>query len=90
MDRLNAVTNLKKRFLTVHLGRWIEPFTEAVKGGAESVFYPQLAELTKLFVRMETNKEGVDCALSLVEGGADEIALSGACREPLLNRFPFK
>ena len=63
MDRLNAVTDLKRRFLAAHLGRWIGPFTEAVKGGAESVFYRQLAELTKLFVSMETLKEEVNCAM---------------------------
>ena len=63
MDRLNAVTDLKRRFLAAHLGRWIGPFTEAVKGGAESVFYRQLAELTQLFVSMETIKEEVNCAL---------------------------
>jgi len=63
MDRLNAVTDLKRRFLDVHLGRWIGPFTDAVKGDAESLFYRQLAELTKLFVTMEANKEGLDCAL---------------------------
>lgn len=52
-DKLNSVIDLKRRFLSQHLGRWVGPFAEAVKGGAESVFYRQLAELTQLFVSME-------------------------------------
>lgn len=52
-DQLDSVTELKTRFLAEHLGRWIGPFTEAVKSGAESVFYRQLADLTYLFVSRE-------------------------------------
>jgi TorA maturation chaperone TorD len=54
--RLTAVADLKARFLGQHLGRWIGPFTEAVKGSAESAFYRQLAELTALFVGREARK----------------------------------
>ncbi|MDO8932212.1 MAG: molecular chaperone TorD family protein [Rhodocyclaceae bacterium] len=54
--RLKAVADLKARFLDQHLGRWIGPFTEAVKGSAESVFYRQLAELTALFVGREARQ----------------------------------
>lgn len=56
VERLNAVADLKARFLDQHLGRWIGPFTEAVKGGAESVFYRQLAELTAFFVGREARQ----------------------------------
>ncbi|MDP1957317.1 molecular chaperone [Rhodoferax sp.] len=53
VERLNAVADLKARFLDQHLGRLVGPFTEAVKDSAESVFYRQLAELTALFVGRE-------------------------------------
>lgn len=55
--RLNSVTDLKARFLDQHLGRWIGPFTDAVKENAESIFYRQLAELAARFVRMEARRE---------------------------------
>lgn len=54
-DRLNAMSDLKKRFLAAHLGRWVGPFTEAVGERAESVFYRELAGLTRLFVGMEAH-----------------------------------
>jgi TorA maturation chaperone TorD len=50
---LNSVTSLRKRFLGEHLGRWAGPFTAAVRSGAQSAFYRELAELTDRFVRME-------------------------------------
>lgn len=56
-ERLNEMTDLKARFLDQHLGRWIGPFTEAVKGSAASAFYRQLAELTERFVRMEARPQ---------------------------------
>ena len=52
-DRLNSVTDLKRRFLSQHLGRWVGPFTTAVMDSAESDFYRQLAKLTKAFVNLE-------------------------------------
>lgn len=52
-ERLEAVTDLKTRFLDQHLSLWIVPFSSAVKKNAESIFYRQLAELTELFVRLE-------------------------------------
>jgi TorA maturation chaperone TorD len=39
--------------LDEQLGLWIGPFTAAVKAGAQSRFYHQLAEITNRFVRME-------------------------------------
>jgi len=54
-DRLNATIELKRRFLDQHLGRWVGPFTTAVRTSAESDFYRAVAELTDRFVRLEAN-----------------------------------
>jgi TorA maturation chaperone TorD len=54
-EALKAATGLKKRFLDEQLGLWIGPFTAAVKAGAQSGFYRQLAELTDSFVKMEAS-----------------------------------
>lgn len=48
-----AIAPLKKRFLEGHLGRWIGPFADAAKTGAQCAFYRELAELTKRFVERE-------------------------------------
>lgn len=53
VERLNSLNDLKSRFLDQHLGRWIKPFASAVRQGAESAFYRQLADLTELFVNRE-------------------------------------
>jgi len=52
-EALGSTAGLRKRFLEEHLGRWIGPFTSAVRAGAQSAFYRELAELTERFVRME-------------------------------------
>ena len=52
-DALEAKAALRRRFLDEHLGRWVGPFTAAVKAGAQSNFYRQLAELTHRFVGMQ-------------------------------------
>jgi len=54
-ETLKVATGLKKRFLDEHLGLWIGPFTAAVRAGAQSGFYRQLAELTDRFVKMEAS-----------------------------------
>jgi len=51
-----SVAGLRKRFLNEHLGSWIAPFTAAVKAGARSDFYRELAELTDRFVKMEMGR----------------------------------
>ena len=51
-EALKAVA-LKKRFLDEHLGLWIGPFTAAIKAGARSSFYRELARLTDRFVEQE-------------------------------------
>lgn len=50
--------NLKMRFLQKHLGRWVGPFTTAMKAGATTDFYKQLATFTELFV--QTEMQGVE------------------------------
>jgi TorA maturation chaperone TorD len=57
-DDLSAAERLQHRFLRQHLGAWIGPFAAAVKTGAETPFYRDLAELTERFVRMEEAKLG--------------------------------
>ncbi len=52
-EALKAMADLRARFLDEQLGRWVGPFTAAVRAGAESSFYRELAELTDRFVRME-------------------------------------
>jgi TorA maturation chaperone TorD len=44
---------LRKRFLGEHLGRWVTPFTTAVREGAETLYYRELAELTDKFINLE-------------------------------------
>jgi len=53
-----ATADLRKRFLQEHLSAWIGPFTAAVKAGARSSFYRELAELTERYVRMEAGPSG--------------------------------
>jgi putative dimethyl sulfoxide reductase chaperone len=49
---------LHRRFLHHHLGRWVAPFTAAMKSGAQEPFYRELAELTERFVSQETATAG--------------------------------
>ena len=56
-DAMQAGVALRKRFLDAHLGRWIGPFTAAVRAGAQSAFYRQLADLSDRFVRMEAARD---------------------------------
>ena len=57
-DALTSAANMRMRFLNEHLGVWIGPFTAAVRAGAQSNFYRELAELTNRFVSMEAGGEG--------------------------------
>jgi len=52
-EALKTKIALRNRFLDEHLGRWIGPFTSAVRDGAQSGFYRELAGVTERFVRME-------------------------------------
>ncbi len=42
---------LKQKFLEEHLGRWVGTLSEAIRKGAQTDFYKQLADLTEQFVR---------------------------------------
>jgi putative dimethyl sulfoxide reductase chaperone len=44
---------LEAVFLGKHLGAWIDRFSAAVKAGAQTAFYRDLAELTERFIRIE-------------------------------------
>jgi len=50
---MQATLKLRERFLHGHLGRWVAPFTDAVRAGTQSAFYRELAGLTERFVMME-------------------------------------
>lgn len=54
-EALTTIAGFRKRFLDEHLGRWVGPFTAAVKVGAQSAFYRELAALTDRFVGMEAD-----------------------------------
>ncbi len=54
MDDLTLTELLQRRFLGEHLGAWIVPFAAAVKAGAETAFYRELAEFTERFVQLES------------------------------------
>ena len=50
---LHAKTFPGRRFLDEHPGRWVGPFTAAVRDREPSAFYSGLAALTDSFVKME-------------------------------------
>ncbi len=58
-EELSAANALYRRFVVEHLGAWTGPFTEAIKSGAETSFYRELASLTRSFVRMEAKTAGL-------------------------------
>jgi TorA maturation chaperone TorD len=51
---LATANALHHRFVE-HLGVWVGSFADAVKTGAETAFYRELAEFTRRFVRLEAN-----------------------------------
>lgn len=53
MDDLTLTELLEHRFLSEHLGLWIGPFAAAVKAGADTDFYRELAAFAERFVRLE-------------------------------------
>jgi putative dimethyl sulfoxide reductase chaperone len=52
-DARAAWEQLQAMFLGEHLGKWVTPFAAAVRAGARTPFYRELAGLTERFVRME-------------------------------------
>ncbi|MDP2680924.1 MAG: molecular chaperone TorD family protein [Rhodoferax sp.] len=53
-DELADLDLLRSRFLGEHLGVWIGPFAAAIKQGAATVFYRELAEFTERFLQFES------------------------------------
>jgi TorA maturation chaperone TorD len=53
-DAARAAANaLRTTLLAEHIGRWCTPFTAALRDGAQTSFYRELAELTEAFIRRE-------------------------------------
>jgi len=52
-EESRSAKSLEQRLVTEHLGKWIGPFAQAVKSGAETPFYRLLVELTERFVRLQ-------------------------------------
>lgn len=52
-DAQEAKAALRKRFVDEHLGRWVGPFTAAVRGGAQTSYYRRLGDLTDRFIKLE-------------------------------------
>lgn len=46
----NDLVRLKQKFLKEHLGKWVVPFTKAIREGAGTDFYRQLADVTEQIV----------------------------------------
>jgi putative dimethyl sulfoxide reductase chaperone len=58
-DAALAANAMQRRdFLNNHLGRWIGPFTAAMREHAQTAFYRELASLTECFVRREAQAAG--------------------------------
>lgn len=53
-DQLAATELLQQRFLDQHLGAWIGPFAAALRSGAQTAFYRELAALSERFVGLQS------------------------------------
>lgn len=49
------ILRIQKAFLNSHLNRWIQPFTESIKGGTQSDFYVNLADVSHIFVAEDSD-----------------------------------
>lgn len=49
----SKASEMRKRFVAAHLGRWVGPFAAAVGSAAETSYYRTLAALTERFVALE-------------------------------------
>lgn len=45
---------LKQKFLTEHLGKWVAPFAEAIRKGADTDFYRHLADIAERIVTQDS------------------------------------
>ncbi|MDD2926433.1 molecular chaperone [Rhodoferax sp.] len=59
LEALAATKQLQRRFLSEHLGAWIDPFAAAVQASAETDFYRELAAFTQRFVHMQATRLAV-------------------------------
>ncbi|HEY0847410.1 MAG TPA: molecular chaperone TorD family protein [Noviherbaspirillum sp.] len=57
-EEQSALADLECQFLKTHLGAWVTPFASAVKSGAQTAFYRELAELTERFICLEQARPG--------------------------------
>jgi len=57
-SELKTAEQLERQFLSEHLGAWIGPFSAAVRSGAETQFYRELAGMTERFVRLREASVG--------------------------------
>jgi TorA maturation chaperone TorD len=55
-DEVAAIECLQRRLFDEHLGVWITPFAAAVKAGAATAFYRELADFTARFVLEESRR----------------------------------
>lgn len=55
-EELSAANVLHRRFVVDHLGSWIGNFAAAVRSGAQTEFYRELARFTGHFVHLETDR----------------------------------
>lgn len=62
-DELMLLEQLERQFLNEHLGAWIEPFAAAIRSGAQTSFYRQLADFTERFIQMEAARLGTKAVL---------------------------
>ena len=54
-EHLVAANALHRRFVGDHLNAWLGGFADAIRSGAATAFYRELAELSVKFVRMEAD-----------------------------------
>ena len=52
-DQVMSADAMHRRFVVEHLVNWISPFADAIRAGAETAFYRELAGFTQRFVRLE-------------------------------------
>lgn len=58
---LESSQALRRRLLRDHLGKWIGPFTAAVRDRAGTGLYREIASLTEAFVRAESSDAAAPC-----------------------------
>jgi len=54
VQNVTALRQWQYKFISEHLGKWLEPFTQRLKSSASSKFYPAFAELLSEFLATES------------------------------------